>query len=236
ASFAESRVARNFTLSQQGDRLMFNLRTSQTGLNPEEGHELSALVANSWNHIIVSFRGSEIAAYLNGKTVFRVTGDFGDLSTWEDTHSLSFGNDVTGTADWNGSMESMAIFSRFVGETEARHHYRLADRRLKRHKGRPQVTVQAKVIEATAAPNPADLNGARQCLGEFKYERVSGEIQGTFVATHWVILDGRRSAAPEVGRTYRLTLEPFEAHPQLARITKVGSQPESLRRYHVIGW
>jgi hypothetical protein len=236
ASFAASRVSRNFTLSQQGDRLLFNLRTSQTGLNPEEAHELSALGANAWTHILVSFRRSEIAAYVNGKTVFRTTGDFGDLSTWEASHTLSFGNDVTGMADWNGSMESMAVFSRFVGETEAKHHYRLADRLLKRHKGRTSVTVQAKVIEATAAPDPADLDGARQCLGEFKYERVSGNIQGTFVATHWVILDGRRSAAPEVGRTYRLTLEPFESHPQLTRIPKVGSQPDSLRRYHVIGW
>ena len=215
---------------------MFSLRTSQTGLNPEESHELGALPAHAWAHIIVSFRRSELAAYLNGRTVFRTTGDFGDLTTWEPGHTLSFGNDVTGTADWNGSMEGMAVFSRFISETEAKHHYRLADKRLKRHKARPSVTVQAKLVEGTAPPDPGDLAGARQCLGEFKYERVIGEIQGTFVATHWVILDGRRSAVPEVGRTYRLTLEPFEVHPQLARIPKVGNQPESLRRYHVIGW
>jgi len=82
-SFSTDGYHRNFTLAQEGDKLLFRLRTPRTGvngMNPET--TLCTIRPGRDHHVIVSYSPGRLCCYLDGRRVLdadRVTGDF---STW----------------------------------------------------------------------------------------------------------------------------------------------------------
>ena len=125
-SFSTDPYHRNFTLGQESDRLLFRLRTSQTGpngMNPQA--ELCRITAGRPCHVIVSYRPGLVVCYLDGRTVCRSDAVEGDFSNWTTQHLL-FGDEWQDSRDWDGSLERVAIFSRFIGQDEAQKRYATA--------------------------------------------------------------------------------------------------------------
>jgi len=225
-TFSSNTSSRNFTLGQVGKNLIFRLRTPKSGRNGSRPQlTLCVLKADRWHHVLVSYRRGAIDCYLDGKKVFSSTQDLGPFDNWEPQHLL-FGDEYGGGRDWAGSLEGIAIHSRYIDEEEAKHRYLLYRAKLKQRTSAPRLVVDAKLLVATATPDPQSLADYPRCLADYQYEIVKvlegkGDSKQIMVS-HWVILDEKRlPLSYKVGHTYRLTLERFGDHPQLKRERRV---------------
>ncbi len=115
-SFSLDPYKRNFTLGQQGDRLVLRLRTPQTGPNgmkPEV--TLCRVRAGEQIHVVVSYRPGRLTCSLNGEKVLDTGRVQGDFSNWA-AHHLILGDEWTGGRDWAGRLESVRLHSRALGQ------------------------------------------------------------------------------------------------------------------------
>ena len=85
----------------------------------------------------------------------------------------------------------------------------------------PRVVVEARLTDPSGIPTPQDIAPYRRALLVNGYEVVrviSGSYrQKKIMAAHWVIEDGLvlKDAKREKGKTYRMTLERYDDHPEL---------------------
>ena len=75
-------------------------------------------------HIIVSYFPGNVYCYVDGELVYVSNGIQGDFSNWEG-YPLLFGDEASGGRNWEGKLSSVAIYSRFVGQEEAAHKFKL---------------------------------------------------------------------------------------------------------------
>ena len=219
-SFSSDTGSRNFTLGQQNDKLIFRLRTPRTGdngANPEI--ELCELEAGKLQHVIVTYMRGLLACYLNGEQVLVTNKVQGDLSNWA-PHHLIFGDEFSGGRDWAGSLEGIAIHSRFIDLPEAEKRYELYTARLKTRKSAARLVVQARLARTTPTPAPKAIAPYRRCLAVYEYDVekvVTGDYRKKKLhVAHWVILDAKvLPVSRRKGKSYRLTLERFDDNPQL---------------------
>ena len=92
---------------------------------------LCKIEAETWHHIIVTYKAGELICYKNGEQVYKYTGSLGDFSNWSD-HQLIFGDEYKDLRDWAGSLMGIAIYSRFIDEKEAKRHFRAFEPNLRR--------------------------------------------------------------------------------------------------------
>ena len=84
-----------------------------------------------------------------------------------------------------------------------------------------RLVMEARVRAENVVPTPESIAPYRDGLHAIEYEVVrvleGAYDEGIVVAAHWVIRDGRtlETAARPAGGTHRLTLEPYDAHPEL---------------------
>jgi hypothetical protein len=219
-TFSANGRQRNFTLGQHGDRLVFALRTTGTGLNGiSPPVTLGRIEAGRMVHVLVSYRPGLLVGYLNGKQVIAGTDIAGDLDNWTQQHLL-FGSEATGDCDWAGRLEGIAIFNRFVGADEARGRYGLHLARIGTRRRADRIRIEGRLLELSPTPSLRDIHPYRRCLAAYAYE-VEKALQGTcqaeeIIVYHWVILDGEiLPPKHREGDLCTLTLEPFKQHPQL---------------------
>ena len=106
-----------------------------------------------------------------------------------------------------------------------------------------RLVVDARLIKAAPVPSPASIEPYRHALLVHEYE-VTRVVQGTHDGTrllvaHWVIRDsqvlpdGRR----QPGSTHHLTVERFDAHPELEgeRVISASDTPKGTLHYAVEG-
>ncbi|MBI4486504.1 MAG: hypothetical protein HY655_10880 [Acidobacteria bacterium] len=108
--------------------------------------------------------------------------------------------------------------------------------------GSERLVVQARLIDLGAIPLPKAIAPYRHALVVNGYEIVN-VLEGAYGArkalvAQWAIRDGRVLAAARktVGTVYRLTLEPYDAHPELEGERLVmDSDAPGLRLYYEVG-
>ena len=129
-SFSRDSNERNFTLGQDGDKLILRLRTERNdknGTNPQV--TLGKIVIGEPMHVVVSYRDGQLLCCVNGKPV-KKTGELqGDFHNWEPM-ALILGDEVNGGRDWQGSIERLAIRSRFLDADEAARQFELTQQSL----------------------------------------------------------------------------------------------------------
>lgn len=212
----------NFVLGQEGADLVFRLRTPETGRDGtahDSQVNLGPVPAGRPSHLIVSYRPGQLAAYLDGKALELPQKLQGDFSTWEDV-DLTFGDEPGGGRTWDGELEGVAIFDRFIGGDEARRHYDLYASLLAARPQPEEVRVRARVVETTPAPDAASIAPYRRALALYVYELdpASPPIEGSrrIQVYHWAVLDGRPVAGlPSPGEWLDLRLESTVTRPEL---------------------
>ncbi len=126
-SFSTDGYSRNFTLGQEGDQLLFRLRTPRTGtngLNPQT--TLTSIATGRPYHVIVSYRDGQLACYVDGKRVAASDRVRGDFSNWSRQHLLLGDEwDGGGTRNWSGKIRCLAVLNRFVEPVEAKRRFEL---------------------------------------------------------------------------------------------------------------
>jgi len=83
-----------------------------------------------------------------------------------------------------------------------------------------RVVVDARVVSAGAVPTPESIAPYRHALVVSRYEIltiVEGQADQQLAVAQWAIRDARvlPNAGKNVGEVHRLTLERYEAHPEL---------------------
>ncbi len=189
-TFSSDPTHRNFTLGQEKNKLVLRLRTPRTGdngTNPQT--TICELEAGKTYHVIASYFPGKLLCYVNGEKVLDTDTVQGDLSNWAKDQHLLFGDEHDRGRDWHGRLEGVAIYSRFISPDEAAMKYKLYAPRLEKRQPAAQVTVQAKLVETSATPDPESLGEYRRCLVMYAYD-VEHVIEGKLdapriVVAHW---------------------------------------------------
>lgn len=228
--------SRNFTFGQQADQLVLRLRTPKTGdngTNPET--PLCRLAAGEATHVIVSYRPGRLLCWANGRKVLDTAKVQGDLSNWS-PHRLLFGDEADGQRDWAGTLEGVALYSRALDEREAMANWQGTRALLAARKPVPRLELEAKLLAVSRFPTLANLGLYGEALVVYEYG-ILGDKR--LRVAHWAYLD--RKPMPirqrKVGTACRLTLEPFNAHPQLERrfVADTLEEDFDIRLYYDVG-
>lgn len=232
-SFGSTAADGNFALARDGYNLTVSLNTSSGGA----GWIPVLSIPTGPFHITVTYDNGKLRSYLNGQEPMQARGGEpapqrspiaelldGDFSNWEPAR-LVLGDEPEGRSSWLGLLEGVAIFDRALSAEEVR---RDAEAYLKMVEARndlkpvPVVRLKAKLVARSDTPTLQQMEPYTRALAVHQYEVEEvhfGEIESeTVLVARWVVMDGREmSAANEtLGGSRVMTLEPFEAHGQLA--------------------
>lgn len=219
----------NFVLYQAGERLALRMRTTAAYPGPPTTPGTfrgTKLTAGKCQHVIVTYRPGRLVCYVDGRQADAM--DYrGKLTNWTKQHLL-FGDDHAGGQDWAGRLEGIAIYSRFVGAAEAKQKYSLYAPHLAKREPARRVVLDGRLAEITPTPSPKAVGAYRRCLVVYRYDVakvVTGRCEARQVlVAHWGILDRKVvQIGKQTGKTYRLTLEPFDDHPQLESERRVSA-------------
>ncbi|MFP4105931.1 MAG: LamG domain-containing protein, partial [Phycisphaerae bacterium] len=221
-TFSTDLKNRNFSVSQDGRKLMLQLRTTENAKQDKtKPIALGSIPAGKPTHVVLTYAPGDLKVYFNGKCVRTLQTVDGTFANWRKSHLL-FGDEFKGGADWSGRLEHVAIYSRALEAAEVARKYKLIAGELKKRKPVEKIVVEAKLVATSETPDPKELvkEAYRRCLVMYGYEVkkvVSGKLTSRkFSAGHWAILDAKKIPLKlEKGRTYRLTLHPWDAHPEL---------------------
>lgn len=126
ATFSLDHNSRNFTLGQEKDKLVLRLRTTENAGNATDPTVmLCALEAGTPLHVTVSYFPGHLACYVNGRLSKTTKELQGDLTNWDETHQLGFGDEQVGGRAWKGKLDAVAVYGRYIGEEEAAKIYEL---------------------------------------------------------------------------------------------------------------
>ncbi|MAF08901.1 hypothetical protein CMK11_00480 [Candidatus Poribacteria bacterium] len=220
-SFSTDSGSRNFTLGQDGDTLVFRLRTPATGANganPETA--LCKIAAGRYTHVVVTYSPGRLVCYRDGVKALDTDRIKGDLANWE-RHHLIFGDEWRDSRDWRGAIEGVAIYRRVLDAAEARANYEAYRRVLESRDAVPELDARAKLLTRSDVPSLSEIQPYREALVVYEYDVenvMSGQdVAGRIRVAHWAILDGETLAVArwDEGQSLRLHLEPFANNPQL---------------------
>ena len=225
---------RGFLLRQNGRRLELVLRRSnEQGKLGGPGWTIAELPDGGPHHVAIRFSPGRIAAFLDGRPVFREVAPDGFFH-WRN-RALDFGSEVGGRERFRGLLSQIAIWNRELGDAEIA---REAERALATVRGSAapsRLEVEARLLARSAVPTLEQISPYRRALVVEEYESVrvlAGKPPaGRLRVARWAILDGERlpGAAAPLGTATRLLLEPFDAQPQLESVVLSDTLPAAPR-------
>jgi hypothetical protein len=232
----------NFMLAQDGSRLVFRLTTSDEGL-PTNDLVLCRLVAARPQHVAVCYRPNELVCYLDGRRVFHDAARRGNFSGWR-PNDLLLGGGAGSEDHWDGTLEGVAIYDRFLEEEEVARNAEQYRELLAWRGGVPQVELIGTLVERSAIPTPASIAPQRAALVVTRY-RIEDVLHGVLADKHvlvaqWAVLGGEAQppAQMKIGEERRMTIERLGLNPQLAGVRRSddfhqGEDPQQPRYYEV---
>jgi Concanavalin A-like lectin/glucanases superfamily len=221
-SLSRNPAKRNFTFGQDGDSLVFRLQTSNTSRNGMD-FKLASIQPGIPYHVLVTYKPGLLVCYVNGKIASQTSFEKGSFDKWHgSSYSLIFGNEVGGVRPWEGYLDSVAIYSRFIDAAEAAKKFELAGTRIA---GRPKIerkVVKAEMLQKVDSPPVEAITPYRRALVINRY-RVREANDATLVnqtvqVAEWALLDAKiptSYARAKPGEVREMNLEPYDAHPQL---------------------
>jgi Concanavalin A-like lectin/glucanases superfamily len=221
-SLSRSPSKRNFTLGQEGDRLVLRLQTSSTSRNGMD-FKLAPIEPGSPQHVVVTYKPGLLVCYLNGQIASQTSFERGNLDKWHgSSYSLIFGNEVGGVRPWEGYLDGVAIYGRFIDAEEAAKKYTLAAARIAQRPRIDRQIVRAEMLQKADSPPPEAIMPYRRALviNRYKIKEASDSklVNQTVQVAEWALLDAKiptSYAEAKPGEVLELNLEPYEAHPQL---------------------
>jgi hypothetical protein len=223
-TFSTDSGSRNFTLGQQGDRLIFRLRTPHSGPNgtsPEV--TLGPLTAREPQHVVVTYSPGKLVYYRNGEQVMATADVQGDFSNWE-PHHLLFGDEMDGGRPWKGTLEGVALYAQALDGEGVQRSYEehTGLRRARSEVGR--VEVEATLLQRSEVPSLDDIAPYRDAIVMEEYAVravLSGALEAKRIrVARWAILGRKELDLAPVGTTQPtpLSLEALADNPQLDSI------------------
>lgn len=219
-TYSSGASSRNFTIGQEGNRLMLRLRTSQTDLNGVESQAVLAdILPNRPMHLMLCYSPGSLQCYVDGKLHLDTPLIQGDFSNWSAQHLL-IGNEWETQRPWMGTISGLVIYNQKYGATQAARSYE-SYRALHPTKSVIQVKLLAKLLSSSKLPTLAEIIPYREALVTSEYE-VQSVSQGKcdakkIVVVRWAIVGGEELGVskPDNKGQQTLVLEPYADNPQL---------------------
>lgn len=212
-----------FYLAQKGNRLVLGLKTTVQGQLPRwQETTVHTFQDRSRHHLVVSYRDGQTVCFVDGEKVSESAFIVGDFRDWT-PGQLVLGDDPEGGYDWAGSLEGVAIYSRFMHRNEARRNSEYYHFLINARQPVPQVVVRATLLQRSKSPDLAEIAPARSTLVMSRYrvdEVLEGDLEkGEILVDEWSILNNHPQPLDEIqpGDSVRLVLEHVEHNPQLGR-------------------
>ena len=221
-SLSRNPSKRNFTLGQEGDCLVLRLQTSNTNRNGMD-FKLTPIQPGIPHHVLVTYKRGLLVCYLDGKIASQTNFERGTFDKWHgSSYSLIFGNEVGGVRPWEGYLDGVAIYSRFIDAEEALRKFKLASARITERPKIERKIVKAEMLQKADSPPPEAITPYRRALviNRYKVKHASDSklLNQTVQVAEWALLDAKvptSYARARPGEILELNLEPYEAHPQL---------------------
>jgi hypothetical protein len=231
-SLSRSPAKRNFTLGQEDNRLVLRLQTSHTSKNGMD-FKLAPIEPGTPYHVLVAYKPGLLVCYLNGKIASQSNFERGSFDKWHgSSYSLIFGNEVGGVRPWEGYLDGVAIYDRFIEAAEAEKKFKLAGQRIAQRPKIDQKIVQAEMLQKADSPSPEAITPYRRALVINRYKIKQADdselVNQTIQVAEWALLDAKvppSYASVKPGELVELNLEPYEAHPQLESERIAGDMP-----------
>ena len=113
-SFSQDGHNRNFTIGQEGANIVLRLRTTENGSNGSNFSPVLCTVSRGRPyHLLVTYRDSELNAYVGGNRVYTSNQLSGDLSNWA-SMQLLFGDEFQDSRPWSGIIRAAVIYDRAI--------------------------------------------------------------------------------------------------------------------------
>jgi len=185
--------------------------------------KLAPLEPGKAYHVVVTYKPGLLVCYLNGRIASQTGFESGSFDKWRgSSYSLIFGNEVGGVRPWEGYLDGVAIYSRFVDAEEAAKKFELADARIAQRRKIDRKIVKAKMLQKADSPPPEAITPYRRALVINRYKIKEAQdsklVNRTIQVAEWALLDAKVPATyaqAKPGEVLELDLEPYEAHPQL---------------------
>jgi Concanavalin A-like lectin/glucanases superfamily len=221
-SLSRNPAKRNFTFGQEGNALTLRLQTSNTSRNGMD-FKLATIQPGIPYHVLVTYKRGLLVCYLNGEIATQSNFEKGSFDDWHgSSYSLIFGNEVGGVRPWEGYLDSVAIYSRFIDAAEAAKKFELAGTRIA---GRPKIerkVVKAEMLQKVDSPPVEAITPYRRALVINRYRVTEASdpalVNQTVQVAEWALLDAKiptSYARAKPGEVREMNLEPYDAHPQL---------------------
>ena len=119
-SFSRDSLYRNFSLCQEGDALVFRLRTSKNDLNGVLRNLIVPDVfdTNRRQHLVVTYDGAKVRLYVDGLPSGVEVALTGGFENWGWDHALTLGDEPVGGRPWQGYVHKVAIYDRPLDQGE----------------------------------------------------------------------------------------------------------------------
>lgn len=111
-AFARDCTVLNFSLNQEGQDVLFELRT-QSSAKTDVLAVLRVpriLTTSVWRQLVVTFDGSRIRLFADGKLLGEHVDFSGTFSSWGRDHALVIGDEPAGGQPWSGQIRRVAIY------------------------------------------------------------------------------------------------------------------------------
>ena len=220
-AFSDGPRARNFVLRQEGDQVVFALRTSDS---EKEGLAVpvARLASTAPTHLLLTFSPGRLAVIVDGDRAGDAAEPIalpGDLFHWR-PRALQFGAEAKSEERWHGTVAEIAIWNRPLQATEIAAEAARVRALVDARPAAPRAELELRLLASSPAPGLEEISPYREALVVDELEIVR-QISGPPIAAprirvaRWAILDGQMLAPPRVGEVRRLVVEPFAAQPQL---------------------
>lgn len=231
-AFSDGPRARNLVLRQEGDRLLLDLRTSDSA---KEGAALTVARLSSVApmHLVLTFSPGRLDAFVDGRrspAAAETQAVAGDLFPWK-PRALAFGAEPGSGARWHGTLSEIALWNRPLSAPEVAAEAARVRAVVDSAVPVPRTVVEARLVSASPAPALDEISPYREALVVDELEivrQLAGPAIGPRIrVVRWAILDGETIPAPPAGDLRRLVLEPFAAQPQLESFFLADRLPKS---------
>lgn len=211
---------------------------------------LSPFKTGQPHHMVLSYQQGRFQLLMNGSQLW-VRPQVHDALAWAPGKGrLRFGVCSKLPSPWMGMVEQLSIHSRVLTSSEAVAHADHAEPRMEAQRAVKTQKVVAKLVQTSRPATLQEILPYREALVQQLYEVLPKDDEDTeqsypvgskIAVTHWSLVNGETATVPpaQVGDTYRLFVEPKEAHVEtksLVERSEVPLLPEALELMDVSNW
>lgn len=221
ASSSKDWSSRNWTVGQEGDKLILRFRTPKNGINGTNNEiELGKVEENKPYHLIISYTPGTLLWCLNGE-IKQSTNLTGDLGNWENLPFI-FGDEWSGERCWYGEIQGVHLYAYALSPKQMKDRYKSSKKALSTLLPEKSTRLKVLILENSTEPSVKQIQdqGYSRCLTTRHIRIVESEdpdlpVGKELILKEWIVLGLQKINNRKKGETYTLNLVDANEHGEL---------------------